>query len=146
MKPGWVWSRQTCWWPALHSGQMPQAVTNGVVTRSPDPSMSDVGADRDDGAGQLVPGNVRQRDVRVVPLPRVPVAAAHPRGRDGDHDPVCRRLRIGHVDDPRRLPNVSITTARIALRLEPVDGSARTDDGADGVLEDVQTRGRVRPR
>ena len=83
---------------------MPQAVTNGVGDEVAHPSVSDVGTDRDHGAGELVPGNVRQRDVRVVPLPCVPVAAAHPRGRDGDHDAVCRRLRIGHVDEPRRVP------------------------------------------
>jgi hypothetical protein len=45
-----------------------------------------------------------ERDVRVVALPGVPVAAAHPGGRDRDDDPVRRRVRVGYVDDSRRCP------------------------------------------
>lgn len=35
VKPGWVWRSQTCWSPAAQVGQVPQAHTNGTVTRSP---------------------------------------------------------------------------------------------------------------
>ena len=35
VKPGWVWASQTCWSPAAHAAQRPQAHTNGTVTRSP---------------------------------------------------------------------------------------------------------------
>ena len=35
VKPGWTWLSQTCWSPARHGAQTPQAHTNGTVTRSP---------------------------------------------------------------------------------------------------------------
>jgi hypothetical protein len=35
VKPGWVWSGQTCAWPVRHHSQRPQPFTNGTVTRSP---------------------------------------------------------------------------------------------------------------
>ena len=76
MNPGWIWSSQTWWSPARHAPQRPQAQTNGTVTRSPTCQPRTPGADLDDRAGQLVPGDVRQRDVRVVAHPAVPVAAA----------------------------------------------------------------------
>ena len=104
VKPGWVWSRQTCWSPARAFGADAARGDERRGDAVADPPACHAGTDRDHGAGELVPGNVRQHDVRVVALPRVPVAAAHPRGRDGDHDAVCRRLRIGHVDEPRRVP------------------------------------------
>ncbi len=34
-KPGWVCRSHTCWSPAAQDGQLPQAQTNGTVTRSP---------------------------------------------------------------------------------------------------------------
>ena len=58
--------------------------------------IADARADRLDHAGDLVPGHVRQRDVGVVPHPAVPVAAAHARRADAQHDAV--RARRGIVD------------------------------------------------
>src|ERR687897_3314143 len=66
-----------------------------ATTRAP--HAADLGPGRDDRARELVPGHVGRRDVRVVPLPRVPVRAADPRGPDLDHDAVARRRRIGYL-------------------------------------------------
>ena len=57
---------------------------------------------RDDLAGQLVPRHMRQRDGLVVPLPRVPVAAAHAGGGDAQHHAVGRAVGVGHPPDLRR--------------------------------------------
>ena len=60
VKPGWTWRSQTCWSPARHGSQSPQAQTNGDGDPVARPPAADVGADRRDDAGELVPGHVRQ--------------------------------------------------------------------------------------
>ena len=77
---------------------MPQAQTNGAVTRSTDPATAHGRADLDDDAGELVPGHVRQPDVRVVTHPAVPVAAAQTGGLDTYDHAVARARRVGHVE------------------------------------------------
>ncbi len=72
-------------------------------------------ADRLDRARELVAGHVRQRDVGVVPLPAVPVAAAHAGGADPDHDAVRRGHRVGQVDERQR--------AGVRLELQGPHGS-----------------------
>jgi hypothetical protein len=56
-----------------------------------------LGANFLDDAAQLVAGDVRQAaDVRVVPHPAVPVAAANAVGQNAQDDAVGRRLGVGH--------------------------------------------------
>src|SRR5690606_35411612 len=62
----------------------------------------DLAADLVDHARELVAGDVRQRDVAVVPLPRVPVGTAHARGLDPDDCAVRPALRLGDLFDPER--------------------------------------------
>ena len=59
---------------------------------------------RDDHPGQLVPGDVGQRDL-VVPGPGVPVAAAQARGLHADDHPVGRCRGLGDVTDLRPAPD-----------------------------------------
>ena len=59
-----------------------------------------------------MPGDVRQRDVRVVPGPAVPVAAAQPGSRDRDDRAVRRADRIGQVAHLRKRPELGVSTAR----------------------------------
>ena len=56
-------------------------------------------ARRCDAAGELVTGDVRQRDRPVVAGPPVPVAAAQPGGLDLDDDTMLRRRRVGDLAD-----------------------------------------------
>ncbi|MEY9198085.1 hypothetical protein ABIA16_003201 [Sinorhizobium fredii] len=56
-----------------------------------------------DRSGQFVAGHMRQADVRVVPHPAVPVAAAEPGRLDLDDDAVFAGRRIGQRPDFRRL-------------------------------------------
>ena len=64
----------------MHGGQRPQPRQNGTVTRSPSHVAADLRARGHDRAGQLVAGDVRRRDVGVVPHPacqserQIPVA------------------------------------------------------------------------
>ena len=55
-----------------------------------------------DGAGELVPRDVRQPHVAVVALPAVPVAAAHAGRADLHDDAVRRGRRVGDLDDVER--------------------------------------------
>jgi hypothetical protein len=56
-----------------------------------------------DLAGKFVAGHVWQRrDVRIVPLPAMPVAAANARSTDGDHDALVRWTRIINAFDAKR--------------------------------------------
>ena len=61
---------------------------------------ADIAADRDDDAGELVPRHMRELfDIRVVPAPAVPVAAAEPGGFDSNDGAVGRWRRIGNRFD-----------------------------------------------
>ena len=51
---------------------------------------ADVRTHRDDPAGHLVPGHVREQDRRVVALPAVPVAPAHAARQHLEDDAVAR--------------------------------------------------------
>jgi hypothetical protein len=48
-------------------------------------------------AGQLVPGHVRQHDIRIVSLPAVPVTQADAGGHDLENDTALRQHRIGDL-------------------------------------------------
>ena len=52
----------------------------------------------DDGAGELVSGDVRHCDVGVVALPSVPIGAAEPGCANHYNDAVRGRRWIGYVD------------------------------------------------
>jgi len=65
------------------------------VTRPP---AGDLAAHLGDGAGQFMPGHVRQFDVRIVALPAVPVAATQAGGLDLHHHTVRPWCRVGHRD------------------------------------------------
>src|SRR5262249_57946168 len=54
----------------------------------------DARADLLDRARELVPGHVRQRDVRIVALPAVPVRPAQPGRVDPDDDATLGRLGL----------------------------------------------------
>ena len=57
----------------------------------------DLGADRRNGAGELVAGDVGEdRDV-VVSVPGMPVATAQPSRLDLEHHAVGRRHRVSHL-------------------------------------------------
>ena len=56
-------------------------------------------ADLHDYPGQLVPGHVRQSDIRIVPHPAVPVAAADAVGFHLDDHAMRFRRWIGNVLD-----------------------------------------------
>src|SRR5690606_9298785 len=64
--------------------------------------VADLLADLVDDPGELVPGHMRQRYAVVVPLPTVPVRAAHARGLDADDGAARRALRLGDLFDPER--------------------------------------------
>ncbi len=53
----------------------------------------------DDCSGQFVPGHVREPDVRVVPLPAMPVAPADACGIHGQNDAVIGGCGVGDVRD-----------------------------------------------
>jgi hypothetical protein len=54
----------------------------------------DLRPDLGDDPGELVPRHMRERDV-VVPGPRVPIAAAHPRGHHLHENAVGGQIRLG---------------------------------------------------
>ena len=80
---------------AAHEGQVPP------VKKMP---QLNLGADGFDYAGQLMPGNVRNPDVRIVSHPAVPVAAAHAGGHDPDDNAIGRGDRVRHLLDGDRAP------------------------------------------
>jgi hypothetical protein len=61
----------------------------------------DLRADLGDDAGELVSGDVRQCDIRVVAGPAVPVATAQPGRAYLDHDAVWRASGFRHRPDLR---------------------------------------------
>ena len=140
------------------ASQAGRAGATGEHERCGDPvadaPRTDLGADLHDGPGKLVPGDVRQRDVGVVPHPAVPVAAAQPGGADLDDDAGGRAGGVGDrthlcrlaepvVDDrahqlPSPLTLVIGTTRRsllgVGVSLRPrVTGADR--DGLDLVVD-----------
>ncbi len=112
----------------------------------PGPPAHDPGAHRLHHAGEFVPGHVRQHDVRIVPHPPVPVAAAQPGRLDAHHDPARGRNRIGHLEDLGRLP-VLPEHHRAHGNRPPLDCPARYPAPAVGVREHPYrpARGRRRP-
>jgi hypothetical protein len=63
-----------------------------------------IAADSHDVADELMPGHVRQRgDVGVVPLPAMPIAAAHARGAHCDDGAIESGHGIRHALDAQRL-------------------------------------------
>ncbi len=76
VNPGWVCCGQTCASPARQYSHGSAAADERHRHPVPGPPAFDLRAHLDDGARELVTGNVRQLD-RVVPLPGVPVRAAH---------------------------------------------------------------------
>ena len=63
----------------------------------------DLAAHRLDRARKLMAWHMRQRDVRIMPHPAMPVASAHARRLHPDHDAMGLGARIRQRDQLRRL-------------------------------------------
>ena len=108
------------------AAQVPQARTNGAVTRSPDPDAVDPGPDRGHRA-RPTRGRPRAGSTHVVVVAGegVPVAAAQPGHLDPDDDPAGGGHRVGDLADRRGLAE-HVLDQRAHGQIMPVRAGRRT--------------------